>query len=46
MISLPHLSIASGKFIGGGALWALEQREVALKYVQVATFNCRKLPHL
>ena len=37
------------KTMGGGrevAHWALEQREVALKSVQVATFNGRMLPHL
>ena len=49
MMSQSHPSIVSGKLWGGGregAHWALEQREVALKSVQVATFNGRMLPHL
>ena len=47
MMSQSHPSIVSGKLWGGEvAHWALEQREVALKSVQVATFNGRMLPHL
>ena len=38
--------VSEGGGRGERAHWALEQREVALKSVQVATFNGRLLPHL